>query len=468
MPNVTVPIVGPTYTSRSTSIANQDTRNFYIEVDRESDTIAAFVPFPGLKPFADTSGSFGKGLGKYNNQLYAVTDNNLYKVASDATITNIGSVQTSDRCVLETDNSRLIIATGASKPYAFDGSSLTLGSDIDLAESSTVTYINNRVVYDGNNPDVIFAEPGNALSVNSLNVTSEDGKPDDTLAVKAFRDQVFVFGEESITPYYNSGTGNPPFNVIQNATANVGIGAIHSISTNYRSLYFLGSDLMVYRIAGIQPEPIGNPAIGQAISSYQNPDLAYGVCFSFNNQYFYLLTFPGDASWLYTEGAGWTRLAYGVNGLPHLISDYQYCYGKHLVSDRQSGIIYELDFDTFTDNSEVIQRRRDTRKISGKDFGFPGKEIYMDRLELVVETGTGLISGQGEDPRIMMSFSDDGGRTWSPEQWGYIGKMGSFTYGQNPYWTDLGAFYERQFRFTVTDPVKVVLISANADISVGT
>lgn len=467
MPNVQVPIVGPTYTSRSTPIANQVTRGFYIEADQNSDTIASFVPFPGLKVFSSPTGTRSRGLGVFNNELYAVIDNTLYNISSLGTATALGTISGLTRCSIESSINSLVIATGSSKPFSYDGTSLTLGSDADLPGAATVTYIRNRVVYDGDNSDIAFSDLGSPLSVNSANVASVDAKPDDLLAVKAFRDQVFAFGTSSIVPYYNTGSGNPPYSVIQNAISEVGLGAIHSIATNYRSMYFLGSDLVVYRISGIQPEPIGNPSIGQAIGSYENPADAYGVAFSFNNQYFYMLTFPGYATWLYTEGLGWTNLANGVNGEPHLINDYAYVYGKHLVSDRSSGNIYELDFDVYTDNGGVIERQRDTRKISGKDFGFPGKKIYMDRLELVVETGAGLISGQGEDPRIMMSYSDDGGRTWSPERWGYIGKMGSFTYSQNPTWTRLGSFYERQFRFRVTDPVKVVLISANADISVG-
>lgn len=467
MPNVPVPIIGPTYVSASLPVANQTTRNFTIEADQNSDTIAAFIPFRGLKPFAVTTGSASRGVGIYDNEFYAVTDQTLYKVDSAAVVTTIGTITGTNRCVLQEDNASLVITNGSDKPWRYDGITLTQGTDVDLPNASTVTYINNRVVYDGAGPDVAFADLGSPLAVDSANVTSEDTSPDDTLAVKAFRDQLFVFGEQSTVPYYNIGTGNPPYKAIQNAISEIGLKAIHSISSNYRSLYFLGSDLMPYRIGGIQPEPVGNPSIGRAIAGYANPENAYGNCFNFDNQYFYLLTFPGEASWLYSEGLGWTNLAYGVDGEPSLIYDYANVYDKHLVSDRQSGNIYELDFDTFTDNGQVIQRRRDTRKVTGKDFGFPGKQIFMERLELVVETGVGTISGQGSDPEIMMSYSDDGGRTWSPEVWAKFGPLGDFDYHVNPFWTDLGSFYERQFRFTVTDPVKVVLISANADIEIG-
>jgi hypothetical protein len=468
MPNVPIPVVGPTYTSRSTPISGQVTRGLYLEIDQQSETPAALVPFPGLKPWGSTGLGSGRGLGVFNNALYAVTGSSLYSVNSSGTPTSIGSINGLTRCSVEEATDTLVIANENGKPYTYNGSTLTQGTDTDLPSASSVTYIRNRVVYDGAGGNVAFADLGTPLTVSSSNVTSSDTKPDDTLAVKAFRDQLFVFSEVSITPYYNSGSGNPPYAVIQNAVQEVGLGAIHSIASNYRSLYFLGSDLMPYRIGGIQPEPIGNPAIGQAIQSYATKSDAYGVCFSFNNEYFYMLTFPGDATWLYSERAqSWTSLAYGQDAAPHLICDYAYCYGKHLVSSRLNGDIYELDFDTYTDNGESIDRQRDTVKVSGRQFGYPGKEIYMDRLELVVETGAGVITGQGSDPRVMMSYSDDGGRTWSPEQWGYIGQMGSFTYQQNPYWTDLGSFYERMFRFRVSDPIKFVIISCNADISVG-
>lgn len=466
MPNVPIPVTGPTYTSRSKPVSAQVTRNFYIEPGAQENQ-AVLVPFPGLKLFATTGAGRNRGLGQYNGVLYAVTGSNLYSVSSGGVATSIGAINGANRCVLTEDTARLVIANDQGKPYSYDGATLTQGTDADLPNAATVTYIKNRVVYDGNNSDVVFADLGSPLVVDSSNIVSADSDPDDMLAVYRFKDQLFAFGTNSITPYYNSGTGNPPYREIQNAQQAVGIGAKYSIASNYRAMYFLGSDLMVYRISGIQPEPIGNPAIGQEISSYLTPEDAYGQCFSFNNQYFYLLTFPGQASWLYNEGLGWTNLASGTDGAPSLISGYQYCYGKHLVGDRTNGNIYELDFDTFTDNGAVIDRQRDTVKVSGKDFGVPGKEIFWDRLELVVETGTGIITGQGSDPRVMMSYSDDGGRTWSPEQWGYIGKMGSFSYSQNPVWTDLGSSYERQFRFRVSDPVKFVIVSCNADISVG-
>lgn len=460
MPNVPIPVVGTTYRSRSKPAANQLTQNLIVEPGPEGPTMR---PFPGAKLFSSIGGNRARGVGSYKNQLYAVVDNSLFRVDENGVASNLGSIAGSRRCHLEEATSSLVVTTGESTPYKYDGS-LVQGTDSRLVNSATSTYINNRVVYDGDNGEFVFANLSDPLTVSGA--VSEDTKVDLAKAVKAFRDQLFTLSSKSIVPYYNTGTGSPPYQKIQNSVSEVGLCATASIANNFRYMYFLGSDLVPYRISGLQPDPIGDSSIGQAIESYFSPEDSYATAFNIDNLYFYYLSFA-EESWLYTEGIGWTTLSNGVSGSPHLMYDYEYCYGKHLIQSRISGDIYELDFDTFTDAGEVMQRRRQTRKVSGKDLGFPGKEIFMDRLELVIETGVGLITGQGSDPRIMMSFSDDGGRTWSPEQWGCMGKLGDFDYSQNPYWTDLGSFYERQFRFTVTDPVDVSIISANADISVG-
>lgn len=469
MPNVPIPLVGPTYTSRSLPVSAQVARNFYIEGDQNSENILSFQPFPGAKLFAAPAGNNDRGIGVYKNELYKVTDNTLYKITEVGAITTIGTISGSERCVLIEDTGRLVIAIGSGRPYSYDGSTLTQGTDSDLPTASTVTYIKNRVVYDGDNADVVFADLGSPLGVDSANITSNDTKPDDTLAVYAWKDQLFAFGGESITPYYNSATGNPPYKVIQNAVQEAGLGAIHSLASNNNALYFFGNDQMPYRIRGLQPEPIGNPAIGQEIAGYSKTDNAIGLCFTLHNQNFYLLSFPNGSSWLFNERVNmWTNLTYSTNGLDHsshIMNDYAWVYNKHIISDRRTGNLYELDFDTFTDNGDTIFRQRDTRKISGKEFSFPGKKIFMHRLEVVIETGTGIITGQGSDPELMMQYSDDGGRTWSAERWKKIGQMGDFT--RIVEWFDLGCFYERMFRFKMSDPVKLVLITANADIEVG-
>ena len=121
-----------------------------------------------------------------------------------------------------------------------------------------------------------------------------------------------------------------------------------------------------------------------------------------------------------------------------------------------------MDFDTFTDNGEVIQRQRDTLSIDCGTFGAPGNVVFMDRLELKIETGASLIDAEAQ---IIMQFSDDNGRTWGNENFATIGRQGDYTYKLE--WFALGMFTNRMFRFIMTDPIKWVILSASAEVELG-
>lgn len=462
---IAIPLVGPTYTDRSLSVSAQVTRNFYIEVNSESSDPVAFHPFPGLKYFGRAGTGADRGIAKYNGVGYKVTGQTLYSFNNTGAATPIGTISGAGRCVFAEDQSSLVIATGQGKPYTWDETTLTQGTDTSLPSAATVAYINRRVIYDGTGLSFAFADLSAPLTVQSKNVTLAESSPGSAVAVHAYGQKVFLCCTDAIEPWYNSGQGNPPYSRIEGAILNIGVASPYAVASNGNAVYFLGSDRNIYQIVGLQKNPIGNPAIGQAIEKYSDVSEATGMCFSFDNMNFYYLAF-NDESWLYNESAGaWTNLAYGVNGARHLMNGYVKVYGKHLVSDYRNGNIYELDFNTYQDSGDVIQRRRDTVKVSGAILGYPGKTIFMSRLELVCERGVGLTTGQGSDPRVIMQYSDDNGNTWSAERWAYLGVQGDYTVPIT--WFGLGSFKERIFRFIVSDPVKVVLKGLNADISLG-
>lgn len=458
------PVVGPTYVNRSLPVSAQVTRNFYIDLSPQGNEPVSLQPFPGLKPFATTGSGVNRGAGRFKDVFYTITGQTLFKVDSLGNSTSIGTIAGSGRCVLESDGNNLVITTGVGKPYAYDGTTLTQGTDIDLPNAATVTYFNRRVIYDGTGADIAFADLDDPLVVKSFNITIAESEPDDMRAVKAHNAQVYAFGATSIEPYYNSGVGNPPYQVITNSVEDLGLHAIYSVASNKDFVYFLGSDLVPYRVAGLAVQPIGNTAIGQAIRNYADSSDAFGMTFRFDSLSFYLLSFPtGNETWLFNEQSElWTNLAFGTDGSQHLINAYEFIYDKHLVTDRRTGNVYEMDFDTFTDNGDVIQRQRDTLSMDGGTFGAPGNTVFMDRLELMIETGQSLVTS---DADIIMQFSDDNGRTWSSERFATVGRQGDYTFRLE--WFGLGMFRNRMFRFIMTDPIKWVILSAHADVELG-
>ena len=157
----------------------------------------------------------------------------------------------------------------------------------------------------------------------------------------------------------------------------------------------------------------------------------------------------------------------GNEGGRSIANSYAYCFRKHLVADYTNGNIYQLDDDTYTENGSEIIRLRDAAPIhgglfKGASYGVP---LTMNRLEITLEVGTGLLSGQGSNPFIMVSFSDDGGHTFSSEIWGEIGGFGEFQ--QKVEFWNLGSFVSRIIRIRTSDPVHYSIYSASADIDIG-
>jgi hypothetical protein len=92
--------------------------------------------------------------------------------------------------------------------------------------------------------------------------------------------------------------------------------------------------------------------------------------------------------------------------------------------------------------------------------------IFYSRLQVDLETGVGLESGQGVDPQIMMDYSDDGGHTWCNEQWRSAGRIGEFK--RRALWRRLGRSRDRIYRITVSDPVKWAFVDAYLEHQGGT
>jgi len=136
-------------------------------------------------------------------------------------------------------------------------------------------------------------------------------------------------------------------------------------------------------------------------------------------------------------------------------------YGELLVGDATTGIIGKLEKETYTEYGEVIFRQK-----ASAPFSAQGLPLFMGDMELTMESGVGLTSGQGSDPVVRMDFSDNGARTFSSEFSRKIGKIGE--YAHRIIWRRQGRIpAHRVVRFTVTDPVKAVIIKLEADAEVG-
>lgn len=470
MPTLPIQLNGGFYESRTRSLSVQNSTNMYLEFigENQGSTPAALLSWPGKKAFAASVSATNRGMFNepWKNHVYTVNGTSLYKTNSSGTQASVGTIPGSARCVFAASTSFLYIVT-LGKVYRTDGSTVAEVTDGDLEDPDSVAFLNSQLIYDGDGGRFVVSDAGDGSSINSLNYATAETHFDDLVRVYVFGQLLLLFGDKTLETWYNSGEGNPPYTRYEGAQRPVGIAGVHCITNTDDAVYFLGDDRTVYRLDGYNPIQISTPAINHAIEQYTTTSDCFAHALKIEGQFFVIFTFPTeDKTWCFSQSTGvWIQLSSGVSGGRDLANGHCFAFNKNLVVDKDDGAIYELDVNTYDDNGATFIRERTTAPAYSGQITESDKEVFYSAVKLVINSGAGLVTGQGSDPQVMLSYSDDLGQTWSPELFRDAGANGA--YGQELYWYALGAAKQRVFRIRVSDPIEFHLLRMEAEVEIG-
>lgn len=227
-------------------------------------------------------------------------------------------------------------------------------------------------------------------------------------------------------------------------------------------MYWLGDDRVVYKLEGYLPAKVSTHAIDERIRQFETVEDAFGFTYTEGGHFFYILTFPsGGETWVYdTAAQSWHQRSTGTKKERWRANAYARFNMKNYVGDDRSGKVFEMSLETYTEDGSEILRTRTTMPETANEL-----PVFMSKLQVYLESGVGLITGLGSDPLIALSWSDDGGRTFTQPKFRSIGKIGG--YAARVIWRRLGRFRNRIFKLSISDPVKVVIIDASAEVESG-
>lgn len=473
MPKINV--TGPAYESPSVDTNFQRCVNWYPETGGiEGKDQLILLPTPGLKDFSDVAGadSVVRGLIEHQGTLYAVVDNTFYSINSAGTATSEGTLTTnSSRVQMAAIDDEIFIVDGTNGyRYVISSDTFSQITDVDFPSGTTsVTSQDGFIIVreaSGNRFYISSVNDGSAW--NALDFASKEGAPDNLKAVVSNSRQLWLFGERTTEVWVNTGSASFPFQRLSDVFIDWGAVSEHAITPLDNTLFWLAQSrngsLSVVKAQGFGAVLVSTPAIANKISSYTTISDAFSYGYHLNGHDFYVLTFPTEGvTWVYDVSTNmWHERSSFVDqeDTRHRSNCYAFAFNKHLVGDFDSGSIYELDNDTYTDDGTRIRRVRTTRH-----FHNDNRQVTFNNLTIDVETGVGLTSGQGSDPQYMLRVSRDGGRTWGNERWRSPGKIG--IYDERMVWHLLGTGRVFTFEISVTDPIKAVIIDARADITIG-
>jgi len=475
------PILGASYVARSVNAADNRLVNLFPEATADGGKTAGFFNrTPGLK-FQQTIGT-GPIRALWAHQtngsdFYVVSGTEFYKVTGlTATPTLLGTVTGTGPVSIADNGTQMFLACN---PDGFIYNEVTNVfakiTDPDFTGAVTVGYLDGYFVYnEPNSQKVWVTELLDGSSVDPLDFASAEGSPDGLVAINVDHREAWLFGTDSIEVWYDAGLADFPLTRIQGAFNEIGCVSAFSIAKLDNALFWLGTDArgqgIVYRANGYTGVRVSTHAIEYAIAQYGNISDAVAYTYQQEGHAFYVLTFPtGNATWVYDvstqawhERAGWNT---ALGEFTRHRSNCQCNFGGNIVvGDYENGNIYTLDLEVYSDNGDIQKWLRSWRALPTGANTL--KRTAQHSLQLDCESGTGLVTGQGSDPEIMLRFSDDGGHTWSNEHLSKMGKIGE--YYRRVFWRRLGMtlkLRDRVYEISQTDPVKAVIMGAELVIS---
>lgn len=301
------------------------------------------------------------------------------------------------------------------------------------------------------NRQFFISRPFDFTNLGALDFATAESTSSDLLRVLVNYREIWLFTKTGIEVWGNAGTSPFPFQRIPGAVMERGCAAALSPAKINGNVFWLGDDRKVYRAQAYQPQPISTRGIEDALRAASDVSDAVGITYSQGGHDFYVLTLPTlnrTFVWDNAEEGAWHERQTGTTLVPMawLARWIVPAFGQ-TYAGLDAGKLCLLDMDTYTEAGSAIRRVAIT-----PPFFNDGIRAQHSRIEIEMEVGVGISTGQGSDPEIMLRFSDDGGKSWSNERKKKIGQRGQRK--KRVIFDRLGTFRQRAYEISISDPVK--------------
>jgi hypothetical protein len=307
-----------------------------------------------------------------------------------------------------------------------------------------------------------FSDAGDPTAWSALSFAGADAKPDILSAIYEFRNELFMFGRESVEVWQDD--GSTPFSRVNGGALAVGCIAPYSIVESDNSLIFLSRDRRFVRIGGGQIANLDCPYEKEELQQWSIEDCTADR-WNILGKTLFVFQFPSEGTTIYFNETdnNWGRFGYwdSNSGVHQAFLGSCYAFdpvtNKHFVGTRrQDGYVYLMSPDYSDDDGNTIRMAT----VSGHtNYGTNREKVSR---ELTFNCERGGIQDSSE-PVCTLRVKDNKGE-WSNEIQISLGRMGEY-YGSVSI-PRMGRFRTRQYEFACTDPVSFIFSEAKEDLVV--
>lgn len=494
-------LVGEYNKSRSLELDSEDTVNWYvIKSEGEPDT---FAPIPGLlealqletgdNPIRD------RGIFKISfsdnasaNLFYVIAQDTVFRIDSNLVVTRLqGTLNTTQGVISWTNNVSQVGFTDGDKLYYI----LITGNDVNVVtdvQQMGFPAIPQMIYYQtarffctfkgsgqGSN-EIFFSDFNDITKWNPLNFFAMNSLGDTTVGISGINQRCFIYGHniievwESVTypadnPLIRDNNFNYQFGLASQQSLLIGTLDIVRGSAIKSFLYWLtsnkdgvGSFVISY---GGEPVKVSNDAVDLLLRSFVNPNNCLTTIYKEAGHIFIENTWPDDnKTLLFDVNTGMWFRKESLDGSRSAINGHIYFNYKHFVTTINNSKLYYLDDDYLTNDGEMIVKTR----ISDVFRDPRGRLIRANFFEVNFESG--VLDAHGDDglpiiPYAFLSWSNDGGRTFTMPEREEFGRIGQYTYKCQ--WYMLGMEYSYTFKLQIFEKVRAYVIDSYFDYQVG-
>ena len=313
---------------------------------------------------------------------------------------------------------------------------------------------------------------------NGLQFGKKVGDTDNILALDATSNLLFLFGRNSCEVHYDTGdVATQLWARMPNAIIQMGI-ASKDAHANYQGVvYWLGSDrngtVGVFGCGSdFQPKRVSTRGIEQIIQSFAKYDDCRAYVYAQAGHAFVIFHFlNADRTLAYDVVTGaWHERTYldRETGLEHRWRG-EYAtenWSMNIFGDGQTDAYYWLDVLNHSNENPDGIGVNYIKWVKTTPIGFKdGRWVRYKSAQIMMQQGNGTTlntdEGVGQDPSIMLAYSNDSGKTWSQERLVKTGRQGQYAY--RSLLPVLGSSRNRVWRISGTDPVETILVGLLID-----
>lgn len=405
--------------------------NCYAEpLGPEAGSKAAWRRGPGLTAFSTPTGAVAacRGFLEVNGAVYAVIGRTLYIIASDGTWVTVAAVPGTKKVFMARNNKVPIpdkVLVSENGAFVFTDAAVSAYPDPDLPVPISVTFQDGYFIFpigDGR----VFNTSLNDTAVDSSGFAKAESKPDGLYRAIPFNNQILLLGANSCEFWIDTANPSPAFPYSRSTAISRGLVSTTAIAGHEdgfggAALIWVADHNRVVQLNGYGTTDISPPDLDRLIEAVADKTTLEASVYVSAGAPRWVLSSPTWTWEFNLNTQRWNeRKSYGLarwRGTQGVFAN-----GKWLIGDTQSGTVFAIDDMNFKEGGNPLVYRLE----SGPVQDFPNR-TRVARADFDFATGVGIAAGAGPpetDPVAQISWSDDGGTTWSQPLTRPLGRQG--------------------------------------------